>query len=196
MRQITNIKVIFTKKPKLRKAAFFIWLSVVIILLSLYFSHQDWFEINQLRGLVEDHKWWVALIYVGILSVLGLFFIPSTPFAIGGAVLFSPTEAYLLNLIGILTSSSIVYYFAQFLKLDEALEARYPKKIKKIKRALENRELPIIIGWSAIPIVPTDLIIYVSSTLKIKPWKALIGVLIGEGTLNAAYIFTLDKIAL
>jgi len=180
------------RKSKLRKTALFIWMIVVAAALITYLLHPEWFDIEGLRGLVSEHKYWVIAIYLAILSTLGLIFIPSTPFAIGGVLLFSPTEAYILNLIGILSSSAIVYYFAQFLKLDEAFEQRYPKKIKKIKKALLNKELPIIIAWSAFPLVPTDLIIYVASTLKIKPWKALAGVLIGEGALNAIYIFSAD----
>ena len=38
--------------------------------------------------------------------------------------------------------------------------------------------------------VPTDLVIYVASTLKIPLWKCLLGVLLGEGALNAFYIFS------
>ncbi len=183
---------LFKKHSKVRKVAFFIWIAIVIGLLTLYFINPELFEIEQLRGLVEEHKIIVVIIYLLILSFLGLTFIPSTPFAIGGVILFSAGEAYFFNLIGILTSSTIVYYFAQFLRFDKALKARYPKKIKKVRNALQNKELPIIIGWSAFPVVPTDLIIYVSSTLNVKVWKALLGVLIGEGILNAFYIFSVD----
>ncbi len=40
--------------------------------------------------------------------------------------------------------------------------------------------------------VPTDLIIYVASTLKIPLWKCLLGVLFGEGALNAFYLFSVN----
>jgi uncharacterized membrane protein YdjX (TVP38/TMEM64 family) len=69
-------------------------------------------------------------------------------------------------------------------------ESRYPEETRKVKGALKRKELPIIAGWSFFPVVPTDLIIYVASTLKIPLWKCLLGVLIGEGTLNAFYIFS------
>ncbi len=177
---------------KLRKTPLLIWLFVVTVLLSLFFFHREWFDLAQLEFLLAEHKLWVVLIYLFILSILGLFFIPSTPFAVAGVLLFPAAEVYVYNLIGILTSSFIVYYFAQFLRLDEAFHAKHPLKIRKLKSALKNKELPIIIGWSAFPLVPTDLIIYVSSTLKIKVWKALLGVLIGEGILNAFYILSTD----
>jgi uncharacterized membrane protein YdjX (TVP38/TMEM64 family) len=134
----------------------------------------------------------VVPIYLLILSLLGLTFIPSTPFAIGGVLLFSPGLAYLLNLVGILTSSTIVYYFARFLGVGTAFEERFPRQTQKVQSALTHKELPIIVAWSFFPLVPTDLMIYVASSLRIPVWKCLLGVLIGEGTLNAFYIFSVD----
>lgn len=179
------------KKPErhLRKGALITWILIVGVLLVFYALYQEWFDVGQLRDLVSQRHVLVAIIYVLILSFLGLTLIPSTPFAIAGVLLFHPVEAYILNLIGILTSSTIVYYFARFLGLADYFKAKYPKKMAKLSKALDKKELPIIIGWSFFPAVPTDLIIYVSSTLKIHLWKALLGVLIGEGILNAFYIF-------
>ena len=96
------------------------------------------------------------------------------------------------NLVGIITSSTIVYHFAGFLGLRDAFERKYPGKIQRVRSALGRKELPIIIGWSFFPVVPTDLIIYVASTLKIPLWRCLLGVLIGEGALNAFYIFSVN----
>ena len=145
-----------------------------------------------LKEYVDDHKVLVRSIYLIILTFIGLTFIPSTPFAAAGLLLFPPMEAYLINLIGIVSSSIIVYYFTRYLRIDAWLESKYPAQIKKIKKALRKKELPIIAGWSFIPVVPTDLIIYVSSTLNIPFWKCAVGVVIGEGTLNAFYIFSID----
>ncbi len=172
------------------------WLLIVSIFLVTYYLHKDWFDITQLRGLVEEHAILVRGIYLLILSLIGLTFIPSTPFAIGGVLLFSPVEAYILNLVGILTSSTIVYHFARYLRLDHMFEDKYPTQINSLKKALKNKELPIIIGWSFFPAVPTDLIIYVSSTLRVHLWKALLGVLIGEGVLNAFYIFSAGRLSM
>ena len=179
------------KPQKFKKNTFIIWISVVLIILITYYLNPNLFDITQIRTFTDNNKILVIIAYVLLLSILGLFFIPSTPFAIAGLLLFTPAEAYLLNMIGIITSSTIVYYYARFLGLDDAFESRYPKKIIKLKNALNNKELPIIAGWSLFPLVPTDLIIYVSSTLRIPLWKCILGVLIGEGTLNALYIFSI-----
>jgi uncharacterized membrane protein YdjX (TVP38/TMEM64 family) len=180
------------KKTKVRRKTLFIWIAVVAVTLILYYVNRDFFDISFLKEYVSDHKALVLSLYLIILTFIGLTFIPSTPFALAGVFLFPPLEAYLINLIGIITSSIVVYYFTQYLRLDVWLESKYPAQIEKVKKALRKKELPIIAGWSFFPVVPTDLIIYVSSTLNIPYWKCAIGIIIGEGTLNALYIFSID----
>ncbi len=179
-------------KIKVRRKTLFIWIAFLVVILILYYFNRDFFDISFLKEYVSDHKALVLSLYLIILTFIGLTFIPSTPFAIAGVLLFPPLEAYIINLIGILTSSIVVYYFTQYLRLDVWLEAKYPLQIEKIKKALRKKELPIIAGWSFFPVVPTDLIIYVSSTLNIPFWKCAVGIIIGEGTLNAFYIFSID----
>ncbi len=180
------------KRVKVRRKTLFIWIIVIIVTLVLYYSNRDLFDISFLKGYVSDHKALVLSLYLIILTFIGLTFIPSTPFAVAGVLLFPPLEAYIINLIGILTSSIVVYYFTQYLRIGIWLESKYPEKIEKTKKALRRKELPIIAGWSFFPVVPTDLIIYVSSTLNIPFWKCALGIIIGEGTLNAFYIFSID----
>jgi uncharacterized membrane protein YdjX (TVP38/TMEM64 family) len=177
---------------KVRRKTLIIWITVLIVTLVLYYVNRDLFDISFLKEYVDDHRAIVLSLYLLILTFIGLTFIPSTPFAIAGVLLFPPLEAYLVNLIGIISSSAVVYYFTQYLRLDAWLESKHPVQIEKIKKALRKKELPIIAGWSFFPVVPTDLIIYVSSTLKVPFWKCAVGIIIGEGTLNAFYIFSLD----
>ena len=178
------------EKPRFKRKTFIGWLVLVGVVLSLYFANREALDVEVIRALVDQNRGVVIPVYLLFLSLLGLTFIPSTPFAIGGVLLFSPELAYLLNLVGIITSSTIVYHFARFLGLGTAFESRYPKQTVKVKEALAHKELPIIIGWSFFPAVPTDLIIYVGSTLNVPLWKCLLGVLLGEGALNAFYIFS------
>jgi uncharacterized membrane protein YdjX (TVP38/TMEM64 family) len=179
-------------KIEVRRKSLFIWIAVVVGTLILYFLKRDFYDISFLKEYVNDHRVLVISLYLVILTFIGLTFIPSTPFAVAGVLLFPPLTAYIINLIGIISSSIVVYYFTQYLRLDVWLESKYPEKIEKVKRALRKKELPIIAGWSFFPVVPTDLIIYVSSTLNIPFWKCAAGIIIGEGTLNAFYIFSID----
>jgi uncharacterized membrane protein YdjX (TVP38/TMEM64 family) len=130
------------------------------------------------------------LIYFLILSFRGLTLIPSTPLLLAGILTFEPAELFIVNMAGILVSSSIVYHFSSYLGFDTYFEKKYSKQTRQLRRKLTDKELPIIIGWSFFPLVPTDLIVYVSSTFRINVFKCLLGILIGEGILNAIYIYS------
>lgn len=179
-----------TEAPRFKKKAFMAWLGFVAVALTLYFTYGDSFDVETLREAVAGHWGLVIPLYLLLISILGLAFIPSTPFAIAGVLLFPPALAYALNLAGIITSSTIVYHFARFLGFQEILERWYPVQLHKVQRALARKELPILVAWSFFPAVPTDLMVYVASSLTIPLWKCLLGVLLGEGLLNAAYIFS------
>jgi len=179
-------------QPKFKPRTLIVWLLFAGTVLTLYFLRRDWFELRFLRTLVIDHAVVVVAIYFAILALRGLTFIPSTPLIIAGAFLFTPSQAYFLNLLGILTSSTIVYYFAHFLGLGTALESRHPGRAARLREALGKKELPIIVAWSFFPLVPTDLIIYVASTMGIPAWKCLLGVLLGEAVLIAVYVFSIN----
>jgi hypothetical protein len=119
------------RKIKIRRKTLFIWMAIVVATLVLYYMNRELFDITFLRKYVSDHKVLVLCLYLAILTFIGLTFIPSTPFAVAGVLLFTPLEAYLINLTGIITSSVVVYYFTKYLRLDIWLESKYPVQIEK-----------------------------------------------------------------
>ena len=75
---------------KVRRKTLFIWITVVVITLVLYFVNRDLFDISFLKKYVSEHKVLVQSLYLIILTFIGLTFIPSTPFAV--ADVKRPTE--------------------------------------------------------------------------------------------------------
>ncbi|MFH1765630.1 MAG: TVP38/TMEM64 family protein, partial [Gemmatimonadota bacterium] len=128
---------------RFKRKTFIAWLLFVAVVLALYLTYQDRIDVEWMRGVVHDNRFLIVPFYLLLLSALGLAFIPSTPFAIAGVFLFDPTAAYFLNLLGILTSSTIVYHFAGFLGLSTVFEAKYPERTEKVRAALDHKELPI-----------------------------------------------------
>jgi len=116
-----------------------------------------------------------TLIPVTYLIPLGLLFLP-------------PMPHFLLTIGGVLISSASIYYLSGRLGVAEYFESRYAAQVERVRTLLRRRELPIVIGWSLFPFVPTDLICYVCGSLQIDIRKMLIGVLVGEGIICALYI--------
>lgn len=134
----------------------------------------------------------VLLIYILITLTRGYFLIPSTPFVLLGVLLFpaKPFLVLVISMIGILFSSTMLYYFSDILGFSGYLEKRFPKKIKKWKQQLTTSKSTFFIAaWALFPLVPTDIICYIAGIIKIPFKNMLIGIFIGEVILVAFYTY-------
>jgi len=171
-----------------RKLAFYFWILMITGGITVYFLFPDDINLLFLEKLSEEYYYVALIIYFLLLSVRGLTMIPSTPLLLAGVLIFDPVELFFVNMAGILSSSTIVYYFSRYLGFDSYFETKYGKYVRKIKKNLTDKELPVIVGWSFFPLVPTDLIVYVGSSLRVPVLKCLLGVFMGESVLNMFYI--------
>ena len=71
-----------------------------------------------------------------------------SPLIILGVLIFNPIELFVVNMAGVMTSATIVYYFSKYLELDIYFETKYSKYIHIIRAKLMDKELPVIVGWS------------------------------------------------
>jgi uncharacterized membrane protein YdjX (TVP38/TMEM64 family) len=128
-------------------------------------------------------------LYLALGALRGFTLVPSTTLVLAALPFFPPGPLLAATLAGIAISSTSIYYFAAALKLDRRLAAKYPEKVARLTDLLNRYELPVIVGWSFFPLVPTDLICYVCGVLRVRFWIFLIGVVLGEGAICAVYIF-------
>lgn len=173
-----------------KKLVFYLWVLLITGGITSYFFFPDEINIFFLEELSNEYHLIALIIYFLLLSARGLSMVPSTPLLLAGVLIFDPMELFFVNMAGILSSSTIVYYFSRYLGFDFYFETKYGKYIRKIKRSITDKELPVIVGWSFFPLVPTDLIVYIGSSLRIPVLKCLLGVFMGESVLNAFYIFS------
>ncbi|TFH05984.1 MAG: TVP38/TMEM64 family protein [Methanosarcina sp.] len=173
-----------------KKLAFYLWLLLITGGITSYILFPEKINLMFLKEISDQYHFIALIIYFLLLSARGLTMIPSTPLLLAGVLIFDPLELFAVNMAGILSSSAIVYYFSKYLCFDTYFETKYGKYTQKIRDGLKDKELPVIVGWSFFPLVPTDLIVYVGSSLRIPVLKCLLGVFIGESVINAFYIFS------
>ena len=130
-----------------------------------------------------------SAVYLAVGCVRGFTLVPVTYLIPLGLLFLPPALQFGLTLVGILVSSASIYYLSERLRLAEYFETRHPKNLGRLRGLLRRQELPIVIGWSLFPFVPTDLICYVCGALRIDIRKLLAGVMLGEGITCAIYIF-------
>jgi uncharacterized membrane protein YdjX (TVP38/TMEM64 family) len=170
-----------------------IWVVGAGAALYLYFFHRDAVE-DALAGATG-----VSLVAGGALYLLfgclrAFTLIPVTSLVLLGIVFLPPLTLFVLTLAGILVSSASVYYFAEALHVDEVLRRKHGHQIDRVQRLLERYGFPIIVGWAFFPLVPTDLICYVSGVVRVRITTVLGGVAIGEGAVCGLYIFMGDSL--
>ena len=179
---------------KLKKITFYLWLILVTGVATTYIIFPGKLSFSFLEEEVVDHPIATLIIYYLIISLKGLVLIPSSPLLLAGILIFNPVEVFIVNMAGIMTSATIVYYFSKYLEFDVYFETKYSKYIQIIRAKLIDRAFPIIVLWSFLPPAPTDLIVYVASTLRINVFKCLLGVFIGETIINAFYIISVTML--
>ena len=167
------------------------WLLIVGGALYLYFFEREFIQ-KELQGAFSASLVVGSIIYILLGSFRAFTLVPATFLLLVGLPFFPPLMLLIITMIGVVVSSSICYFFAEALHMDELFEGKYPKQIRTLKNLLQRYQLPIIIGWSFMMFLPTDLICYVCGTLRINFPKFVVGLLIGEGSVYAIYIYAAD----
>jgi uncharacterized membrane protein YdjX (TVP38/TMEM64 family) len=132
---------------------------------------------------------WAYAFYFLLGCVRGFTFMPLTVLIGFGMLFLNPIPLFLLSVTGMLVSSSSIYHSASLFELYERFARTHRKQVEWLESGMKGFELPIIIGWSFCPVLPTDLVCCVSGVLKLSLSKLLLGILIGEGICCALYIF-------
>jgi uncharacterized membrane protein YdjX (TVP38/TMEM64 family) len=168
------------------------WLVIVTGTLYLYFFQRDLVE-TELQNALSTSTFIAATIYILLGSLRALTLVPATFLVLIAIPFFPSWLLFLITLPIIGISSGIIYGFAEILHMDEDFERKYPKQIRRLTDLLQRHQLPIIIGWSFLLLLPTDLLCYVCGTLRVNFTKFIIGVLIGEGAVYGIYIYFGDR---
>lgn len=147
--------------------------------------------------LAQAGAWGPAALYGAYIlfgAVRGFTLVPSTTLVLAALPFMAPGPLLIATLAGIMISSTSIYHFSAALKLDQKIAKKHPEKIARLTDLINRHELPIIIGWSFFPFAPTDLICYVCGVLRVRFWKFLLGVTLGEGAICAIYIYGGDQL--
>jgi len=171
-----------------RRLIFLLWLFVLASAFCGYFFHRDSLQ-RMFMDLAAAPPSWIYAVYLALGCLRGFTLVPATYLVVAGMLVLPPWPLYLLTVVGILVSSSAVYYFAEAMQFDRFFERRYGRQVERSRSLMTRREFPIVIVWSFFPIAPTDLVCYVCGALKVDLKKCLLGVTIGEGAICAIYIF-------
>ncbi len=178
--------------PTLRRLGQIIWIGSVAAGLISYISAPHLFTAENMAAFLLRFHNEIWLIYIGLSTIRGLTLLPSTPLIIAGTLMFpaQPFAVLAVSLAGIFLSSSMIYFFSEYLGFNEYFEGHKPDLIHKIKAQLEHPLGFVFVAlWAFFPLVPTDLVCYVAGTTRMNFFKFISAVIVGETILCVFYIF-------
>jgi len=165
---------------------------IVVICLTFYLFYPNKFAPQEIAIFLREFHGSIWLVYLAMSALRGITLLPSTPLVIAGAIIF-PDQlfwVFVVSITGITLSSTMIYYFSEFLGFDEFFENKNPALSEKLKRNLERPlGFLFVAGWAFFPIVPTDLVCYLAGTIRMSFIKFIAAILVGESILCYFYIF-------
>jgi len=169
-----------------------LWAGILITAVGFYLSDPSRFTASNIAAFITAFDTEIWLIYFLMSALRGFTLLPSTPLVLAGTIAFpsQPLGVLLVSLCGIFISSSLIYFCSEALGIHEYFEGHRPQLVQMIKRRLEHPLGVVFVGaWAFFPLVPTDLVCYLSGSTGVNYWKFILAVLVGEAILCSCYIF-------
>lgn len=176
----------------LRLACLGVWLLAILAGAGSYLAYPQAFTAENIAAFLLRFQGEIWLVYLAMSALRGFSLLPSTPLVIAGTLLFpgQPFAVLAVSITGILLSSSMIYFFSEYLGFSDFFENHKPELTHKIKARLERPTGFLFVAlWAFFPFVPTDLVCYLAGTTKMNYWKFIAAVVAGELILCSFYIF-------
>ena len=176
----------------LKKFVILIWIIFILCWIIFYLIFPYLFTAKNIVLNLKKFNKTIIIVYFIICLLRGFTLVPSTPFVIAG-VMILPQNLFCVLFISISSiafSSTLIYYFSNYLGFDVFLNSKYPKQVQNLKIQLnKKRGMYFVFVWSFLPFFPTDLICYIGGILKIKFSKFILSLLLGEFIICLILIF-------
>lgn len=195
----TNNLIIFggnsVKRIRLKKyktGLKYVWLSLLVTILLIYLFNRDAFTIEGFTSFFKHNESAIWIGYVVLVMIRSLFFIPATAVLILGMALYQDAFWFLLivNMLGVLIGSALIYGAGKIFTAEDFFSEKHQQKLPIVKEKINQYGFWIVLGWSFFPLVPTDLVCYISGATNMKFLKFITAVFIGELILVTAYLYT------
>ena len=169
-----------------------LWAVILVTAVGFYLSDPSRFTASNIAAFITRFNTEIWLIYFVMSALRGFTLLPSTPLVLAGTIAFpsQPLGVLCVSLCGIVISSSLIYFCSEVLGIHEYFAEHKPRLVSRVKRRLEHPLGVIFIGaWAFFPLVPTDLVCYLSGSTGVNYWKFILAVLVGETILCSFYIY-------
>ena len=166
-----------------------IWILVALASAALHLGRPELFEPRVMREFFGRSEVWLLPLFLAACVGRILIFLPAMALLVAGLLLMPVAQLLVVTTIGFMISSSLLYFGARWLGLDEVFERHSPEKIAKIRAAVSKHGSLIVFFWAFFPAVPTDMISYVAGTVRMSFPRFLVSVTAGQSVLAFSTAF-------
>ncbi len=177
---------------QVRQIVFGLWILCLVAGIGYYVANRDVLTPTRLADFFRMYQSWFLVLYLSFLVMRAFVLLPATPLIIAGSLLM-PTHPWMvlgITLLGIAFSSTLIYYFSDWLGFRAHFERAAPRQVQLVDRWLKHPlGVFIVAGCAFLVIVPTDLVCYVAGTVRMPFKRFLAALMVGEAILCGLYIF-------
>ena len=118
-----------SKVKILKRITLITWLLLLVSIWLYYIYNPKFFTADNIANILSQYKGSIFVIYTIIGILRGFTFLPNLTLVVAGTILFPDNYTLLLitSVIGIVGSSTIIYFFSDFLDINVMFEKKYPK---------------------------------------------------------------------
>lgn len=178
--------------PRIRLIALILWAASVAALSALYAVRPDLLEPERVAAGLRGSGQSVLLGYVVLNVVRAFTLVPATVLVVAGTLLFPDRPWFVTGsaLGGAVASALLIYYFFDFLGLGDLFGRRHAARVRRLEAQMARKGgFWLVVGWSAFPLTPTDVICYVAGTLRMPVARFAGAVALGKLPLVAFYVW-------
>ena len=161
------------------------WVAVVFTLHTMGLITTDF---NKISNIVGDNPIKMRCLFVLLSTVRVAFFIPQTIFIIGGSMLFGPYQGFLLSVLSLAISQSIMYGVGRFFQ-KQLLGGTFLEKNKETITILKKHGYKVLALGIACPVTPSDLITVSAACIKMDYKKCIATIVMADVPMIFLYGF-------
>lgn len=166
------------------------WAIVVLILYSFGLLTTDF---NKIKAIIGNNPIKMRCLFVFLSTVRVAFFIPQTVFVISGSMIFGPYEGFLLSVLSLVISQSIMYITGRYFQ-EQVLGRAFLEKGKENIAILKKHGYKVLALGIACPVTPSDLITASAACIKLDYKKCIATIVMADAPMIFLYGFLGTKL--
>lgn len=162
-----------------------LWIIIIAILYSRGILTTD---IDKVSAIIRNNPSKMQVLFVFLSTIRVVCFIPQTIFILIGSALFGPYTGFLLSILSLFLSQSIVYFIGRFFS-KELLGDTFFAKYGNIIEIIKNYGYKILVLGIVCPITPSDLITASAGCIKLSYSKCVSAIVLADAPMIFLYGF-------